>query len=253
MGSSSPIDGFGVHSRSVGGGVTGRRAHGGSAYLPDADESAIEEHQVPVRQRQEVPQVPRQAKAPSREGCPGISGEGTKRQAYQQKHGHARPPMSAMMGDKRMIVIGGAIYKQTQEGPYGFMNVVHDCELKVFGIPYLEEQEQRPLQERYPALQCKSPWRNGSRPIKRKLSSSKKGAVWPRPPPWNALPKQPATIYLLASPGRERDGQTAPPLPVCFTLDDLFGVTRMHHDSNGSSHGNSRYGRSHGGAINGDQ
>lgn len=58
-----------------------------------------------------------------------------------------------MMGDKRMIVIGGAIYKQTQERPYGLMNVVHDCGLEVFGIPYLEEQERRPLQERHPALQ----------------------------------------------------------------------------------------------------
>lgn len=76
-----------------------------------------------------------------------------KQQAYQQKHGHARPPMSAMMGDKRMIVIGGAIYKQTQEGPYEFMNVVHDCGLELFGVPYLEEREERPLQERHPALQ----------------------------------------------------------------------------------------------------
>ena len=79
--------------------------------------------------------------------------EEQKRQAYQQKHGYARPPMSAIMGDKRIVVIGGAIYKQTQEGPYGFMNVCHDAGLEVFGIPYLEEQEERPLQERHPALQ----------------------------------------------------------------------------------------------------
>src|SRR2546430_2632122 len=76
-----------------------------------------------------------------------------KRQAYQQKLGHARLPVSAMMGDKRMIVIGGTIYKQTQEGPYGFMNVAHDCGLELFGVPYLEEQERRPLEDRHPALQ----------------------------------------------------------------------------------------------------
>lgn len=75
------------------------------------------------------------------------------RQSYLQKHGYARPPVSAMMGDKRMIAIGGSIYKQTQEGPYGFMNLVHDCGLEAFGDPYLEEQERRPLQERHPALQ----------------------------------------------------------------------------------------------------
>lgn len=61
--------------------------------------------------------------------------------------------MSAMMGDKRMIVIGESIYKQTQEGPYSFMNVVHDCGVEIFGVPYLEEQERRPLHERHPALQ----------------------------------------------------------------------------------------------------
>ena len=76
-----------------------------------------------------------------------------KHQAYQQKHGHARPPMSTMMGDKRVIVIGGAIYKQAQEGPYQFMNVIHDCGLEIFGVPYLEEEENKPLQERHPALQ----------------------------------------------------------------------------------------------------
>ncbi len=76
-----------------------------------------------------------------------------KRLFYQQKYGHARPPMSVMMGDKRMVVIGGAIYKQTQEGPYSFMNVVHDCGLEFFGVPYLEEQERMPSQDRHPALQ----------------------------------------------------------------------------------------------------
>jgi hypothetical protein len=79
--------------------------------------------------------------------------EERKRRAYQQKLGHARLPVSAMMGDKRMIAIGGSIYKQTQEGPYGFMNLAHDCGLELFGVRYLEEQERKPLQERHPALQ----------------------------------------------------------------------------------------------------
>ena len=75
------------------------------------------------------------------------------RRSYVQRHGHARPPVSVTMGDKRMVVIGGSIYKQTQEGPYGFMNVAHDCGLELFGVPYLEEQERKPLTERHPALQ----------------------------------------------------------------------------------------------------
>lgn len=75
------------------------------------------------------------------------------RVAFAEKHGHARPPMSVKMGDKRMVVVGGSIYQQIQEGPYNFVNVVHDCGLEIFGIPYLEQQEQLPLEERHPALQ----------------------------------------------------------------------------------------------------
>jgi len=76
-----------------------------------------------------------------------------KRQAFQQKHGHARLLQSVMMGDKRMMVIGGGIYRQTQEGGYNPANLAHDCGLEIFGVPYLEEQEKKPLYERHPALQ----------------------------------------------------------------------------------------------------
>lgn len=79
--------------------------------------------------------------------------EEEKRLAFKTKHGHVRPPVSVLMGDKRVIAIGGAIYKQTQEGPYNFVNVIHDCGLEVFGIPYLEEQERIPIENRHPALQ----------------------------------------------------------------------------------------------------
>jgi hypothetical protein len=77
----------------------------------------------------------------------------SQRIAYKEKLGHARLPVTAMMGDKRMIVVGSSIYKQTQEGEYGFMNLAHDCALELFGVPFLEEQECKPLEERHPALQ----------------------------------------------------------------------------------------------------
>jgi hypothetical protein len=79
--------------------------------------------------------------------------EEEKRKTLREKHGHARPPMSIMFGGKRVTVIGSSIYKQTQEGAYSFMNVLHDCGLEIFGTAYLEEQERRPLGERHPALQ----------------------------------------------------------------------------------------------------
>jgi hypothetical protein len=75
------------------------------------------------------------------------------RRSFLARYGHARLPVSAMMGDKRMIVIGGSIYKQTQEGLYSFVNVLHDCGLDLFGVPYLEAEEAKPLEERHPALQ----------------------------------------------------------------------------------------------------
>ena len=79
--------------------------------------------------------------------------EEQKRLNFLKKHGLARPPISVMMGDKRMIVIGGAIYKQTQDGEYGVVNVAHDCGLEIFGVPFLEQQERIPMHERHPALQ----------------------------------------------------------------------------------------------------
>jgi hypothetical protein len=57
------------------------------------------------------------------------------------------------MGDKWFVVIGGAIYKQTQEGPYGFVNVIHDHALTFFGTPFLEGEEAKPFKERHPAIQ----------------------------------------------------------------------------------------------------
>ena len=76
-----------------------------------------------------------------------------KRKLYQQQHGYARPPMSSMLGDKRMLIIGSGIYKQVQDGEYSPVNLAHDCGLELFGEPYLEEQEQMPLDQRHPALQ----------------------------------------------------------------------------------------------------
>jgi hypothetical protein len=76
-----------------------------------------------------------------------------KERSFTAKYGKARPPMSVMMGDKRMIVIGGSIYKQTRDGPYNFMNAIHDNGLEFFGIPYMEVEEAKPFEERHPALQ----------------------------------------------------------------------------------------------------
>lgn len=72
---------------------------------------------------------------------------------YQKKLGHARTPVTAMLGDKLVIAIGGTIYKQTREGEYRFADIINDCALELFGEPLLIEQEMLPLEQRYPALQ----------------------------------------------------------------------------------------------------
>ena len=64
-----------------------------------------------------------------------------KARRFVERHGHARVPVCARMGDKWLIIVGSKIYKQTQEGPYGFVNVIHDNALGFFGVPFLEAEE----------------------------------------------------------------------------------------------------------------
>ena len=76
-----------------------------------------------------------------------------KERNFIERYGHARVPVCAKMGDKWLVIVGGGIYKQTQEGPYGFMNVIHDHALLFFGVPFLEAEEAKPFAERHPAIQ----------------------------------------------------------------------------------------------------
>ncbi len=61
-----------------------------------------------------------------------------KRRGFIERYGHARVPVCTKMGDKWVIAIGSGIYEQTQEDPYGFVNVVHDHALLFFGVRSLE-------------------------------------------------------------------------------------------------------------------
>lgn len=76
-----------------------------------------------------------------------------KRRAFANAHGDMRPPMVIKYDGKLMTALEGAIYLQTQEGPYNFVNILHDHALLFFGVPYLEAEERKPLDERHPALQ----------------------------------------------------------------------------------------------------
>jgi hypothetical protein len=75
-----------------------------------------------------------------------------KRRSYNERFGYGRTPVCTRMGDKWMVAVGGGIYKQIQEGEYGFLNVIHDYALTFLSVPYLDVEEAKPIAERHPAV-----------------------------------------------------------------------------------------------------
>jgi hypothetical protein len=90
-----------------------------------------------------------------------------KRRSYTERFGYGRTPVCARMGDKWMVVIAGGIYKQIQEGEYGFLNMIHDYALAFFSIPFLEVEEAKPIAERHPALR----WMNTYVELRQRLDA----------------------------------------------------------------------------------
>ncbi len=76
-----------------------------------------------------------------------------KRLDFVERYGHMRLPMVQKVGDKVFTAIEGSLYKQVQEGPYGFMNIIHDHALHFFGDAFLEVEESKPFDQRHPAIQ----------------------------------------------------------------------------------------------------
>jgi hypothetical protein len=76
-----------------------------------------------------------------------------RRRDFVDQYGHMRTPQLQTIGGKAWIPVSGEIYQQVQDGPYGFMNAIHDHALHTFGDPYLTEQDVKPFNERHPAIQ----------------------------------------------------------------------------------------------------
>lgn len=72
---------------------------------------------------------------------------------FIEDFGHVRPPMGLKTQDTAYIAIGGTIYKQSRPGNYTYLHAIHDHALEFFGIPMLEAEEQKPFEQRHPALQ----------------------------------------------------------------------------------------------------
>jgi len=58
-----------------------------------------------------------------------------KRRAFAETYGDMRPPMVVKHDGKLMTVFEGSIYRQSQEGPCNFVNILHDHALMFYGVP----------------------------------------------------------------------------------------------------------------------
>lgn len=72
---------------------------------------------------------------------------------FSNRYGHMRLPQLLNVDGRAWIVVGSEIHRQNYDGPYGFMNAIHDNALHVFGDPYLDQQEAKSFAERHPAIQ----------------------------------------------------------------------------------------------------
>lgn len=75
------------------------------------------------------------------------------RKLFLAEHGHIRKPQLLKVGDKHIIAVGSELFAQTDPGPYNFINAILDYALHVFGDEFLEEEENKPFEDRHPAIQ----------------------------------------------------------------------------------------------------
>lgn len=75
------------------------------------------------------------------------------------------------------MAFDGGIYKQEQEGPYNFLNAIHDHALHFFGNEMLDAEEAKDFALRHPAIQ----WMNSyvdDRSLHGKSNQNGNGAAW---------------------------------------------------------------------------
>jgi hypothetical protein len=81
------------------------------------------------------------------------------RQAFTERYGHAQPPQGVRVGGKVWMAHAGGIYSQIQEGPYNFVNAIHDHALHFFGIDYLNRKRRNHLTTEIPRFNgCMRTW-----------------------------------------------------------------------------------------------
>jgi len=98
---------------------------------------------------------------------------------FVERHGHVRPPSSVKAWGKVLTAVEGGIYQQTREGPYNFLNAIHDHALLFFGQSFLESEEAKAFSDRHIAIQWMHTYvdytQKPDRPLDRPIGA---GAAW---------------------------------------------------------------------------
>lgn len=75
------------------------------------------------------------------------------RRQFEQEYGHIRRPTGVNVEGKMFMAFDGVIYQQVREGPYDFIDAIHDHALHFFGESFLDAEDRKPLAARHPAIQ----------------------------------------------------------------------------------------------------
>lgn len=82
-----------------------------------------------------------------------IKDDEEQRRQFIEIYGHIRRPMGVELDGKIWMAFDGGIYQQEQEGPYNFINAIHDHALHFFGEDFLDAEDRKDLNKRHPAIQ----------------------------------------------------------------------------------------------------
>lgn len=73
------------------------------------------------------------------------------RDDFIESYGHTRPPQGIEADGKTMFSIGGYVYLSTRDGPYSFMEMLHEHAFNFFGEDFINVEVKKPVEEMHTA------------------------------------------------------------------------------------------------------
>lgn len=107
-----------------------------------------------------------------------VSRKEKNRKDFIEQHGHIRIPQIVEFSGRKVISVGGSLYRQIEYGEYTYLHAVHDYALHFFGEDYLKKQETLEFEKRHPALQWMYSYVENTQSAEPKQIGS--GAAWLR-------------------------------------------------------------------------